>query len=102
KHGLFRITLDVPVGAEFEVVTVSNPYGCNETSTLSMYRRPLPAPNLRFLSTVMWDGRESSSQTGTKPITFATNPTDLLADLMHQSLDATNGHEQAVTTLTAV
>jgi len=100
KHGLFRITLDVPVGAEFEVVTVSNPYGCNETSTLSMYRRPLPSTNLRFLSTVMWDGRESSSQTGTKPITFATNPTDLLADLMHQSLDATNGHAQAATPLT--
>jgi hypothetical protein len=99
-RGLIRIALPVPDGAEFEVVSVSNPYGCNDTSTLSMYRRPLPATNLRFLSTVMWDGRESSTQTGTKPITFATNPADLLSDLAHQALDATNGHAQATTPLT--
>lgn len=60
------------------------------------YRRPLPSTNLRFL----WDGRESSAQTGTQTITFATNPGDLLADLAHQSLDATNGHAQASTPLT--
>ena len=74
---------------------MSNPYGCNETSTLSMYRRPLPSANLRFLSTLMWDGRESSTQTGTTPIAFPTNPTDLLSDLKHQSMDATTGHAQA-------
>lgn len=45
----------------------------------------------------MWDGRESSTQTGTQKITFATNPGDLLADLAHQSVDATNGHAQAST-----
>jgi hypothetical protein len=49
----------------------------------------------------MWDGRESSTQTGTKPITFATNPTDLLFDLTHQSVDATLGHAQATTPPTA-
>jgi len=48
----------------------------------------------------MWDGRESSTQTGTQKITFGTNPRDLLADLAHQSLDATNGHAQAATPLT--
>ena len=99
SRGLIRIALPVPDGAEFEVVSVSNPYGCSETSTLSMYRRPLPSTNLRFLSTVMWDGRESSAQTGTTPITFATNPSDLLSDLKHQSVDATNGHAQATTAL---
>jgi cytochrome c peroxidase len=97
SRGLIRIALPVPAGAEFDVVSVSNPYGCNDTSTLSMYRRPLPSTNLRFLSTVMWDGRESSLQTGTNPITFATNPSDLLFDLAHQSVDATNGHAQAAT-----
>jgi hypothetical protein len=61
-----------------------------------MYRRPLPATNLRFLSTVMSDGRESSPQTGTQKITYATNPADLLADLAHQAIDATTGHAQAV------
>jgi hypothetical protein len=48
----------------------------------------------------MFDGRESSTQTGTQKITFATNPADLLADLAHQALDATNGHAQASTPLT--
>jgi cytochrome c peroxidase len=100
SRGLIRIALPVPDGAEFDVVSVSNPYGCDETSTLSMYRRPLPSTNLRFLSTVMWDGRESSTQTGTKPITLATNPGDLLSDLAHQSVDATMGHAQATTPLT--
>ena len=98
SRGLIRIALAVPAGAEFDVVSVSNPYGCNETSTLSMYRRPLPSTNLRFLSTVMWDGRESSTQTSTKPITpSASSPGDLQFDLLHQSVDATMGHAQATT-----
>lgn len=100
SRGLIRVALDAPANAEFRVVSVANPYGCNEVGTLSMYRRPLPSTNLRFLSTVMWDGRESSAQTGTQPITPATNPADLLADLAHQSLDATNGHAQGTTPLT--
>src|SRR5215472_16850828 len=95
-----RVALPVPAEAEFEVVGVVNPYGCSDPGTLSMYRRPLPSTNLRFLSTVMWDGRESSTQTDTQKITFGTNPGDLLADLSHQSLDATNGHAQAATPLT--
>lgn len=98
SRGLIRIALPVPAGAEFDVVSVSNPYGCSETSTLSMYRRPLPSTNLRFLATVMWDGRESSTQTGTKPITpSASSASDLQFDLLHQSVDATNGHAQAST-----
>ena len=43
----------------------------------------------------MFDGRESSPQTGTQKITYATNPGDLLADLAHQAIDATTGHAQA-------
>ncbi len=98
--GLIRVTVDVPVTAEFNVIGVLNPYGCNEPVTLSMYRRPLPTTNLRFLSTLMWDGRESSPQTGTQKITFATNPADLVADLAHQAVDATNGHAQGAVPLT--
>ena len=94
SRGLFRIALSVPATAEFTVNSVSNPYGCNETDTLSMYRRPLPSANLRFLTTVMIDGRESSPQTGTQKITFATNPADLIFDLKHQAMDATTGHAQ--------
>ena len=94
SRGLIRIALPVPSGAEFTVVNVSNPYHCNDTATLSMYRRPLPATNLRFLSTVMWDGRESSPQTGTQKIAYSTNPSDLIFDLGHQAMDAVMGHAQ--------
>ena len=101
NKGLIRIAIQVPATAEFNVVSVVNPYGCGDPSTLSMYRRPLPSTNLRALSTLMWDGRESSAQTGTQKITFPTNPGDLLADLAHQSVDATNLHAQASATLTS-
>jgi len=100
SKGLIRIALQMPANSEFNVVSVVNPYGCGDPSTLSMYRRPLPSTNLRFLSTLMWDGRESSPQTGTQKITFSTNPGDLLADLAHQAVDATNNHAQGSTPLT--
>jgi cytochrome c peroxidase len=101
SRGLIRVALSPPAGAEFDIVAVQNPYGCGESDVVSMYRRPLPSTNLRFLSTVMWDGRESSTQTGTQKIAYLTNPGDLVADLEHQALDATNGHAQAAKPLTA-
>jgi cytochrome c peroxidase len=99
-RGLIRVTIPAPANAEFNVVGVVNPYGCSDPANLALYRRPLPAANLRFLSAVMWDGRESAAQTGTQPIAFSTNPSDLMADLQHQALDATNGHAQGSTPLT--
>jgi hypothetical protein len=95
-RGLIRIALTLPVKRDFEVVSVQNPYGCGETAVLSLYRRPLSATNLRFLSAVMWDGRESSSQTGAMPVTSATYPWSLVADLAHQAITATLGHAQAL------
>jgi cytochrome c peroxidase len=95
-RGLIRIALDVPANAEFRVVSVQNPYGCSSASTLSMYRRPLPATNLRYLNTVMWDGRESTAAP-TQKITSASYPDALLADLAHQALDAVSGHAQGTT-----
>jgi hypothetical protein len=60
KKGLIRIALEVPAGAEFDIVDVDDPYRCGAPLTAaSMYRRPLPAANVKFLSAVMWDGRES-------------------------------------------
>jgi cytochrome c peroxidase len=93
-RGLIRIAIDVPANADFDVVSVDNPYACSELNTISMYRRPLPSTNLKFLSAVMWDGRESSAATGTTKILFNNYPTSLVNDLLHQSLDATNGHAQ--------
>lgn len=94
-RGLIRIALAVPANANYEVKSVSNPYACNETDTISAYRRPLPATNLRFLSAVMFDGRESSAATGTTKILFSNYPDSLQSDLLHQAMDATNGHAQA-------
>jgi cytochrome c peroxidase len=99
SHGLIRIALAVPANAQFTVTAVHDPYGCAlvadpETGqlTLSTYRRPLPSTNLRFLSTMMWDGRESPA---TSPLnnekTVAAN---LRADLMQQAKDAVSTHAQ--------
>jgi hypothetical protein len=49
---------------------------------------------MRFLSSVMWDGRET-----VQPITNS-NPQALPTDLMHQALDATLGHTRAAITPT--
>ena len=82
NHGLIRVSLPVPAGAEFELTAVDDPYHHSTAADLSMYRRPLPTANVKFLSTVMWDGRETvPGQT----IHF---------DLSQQSSDATTGHAQ--------
>lgn len=94
-RGLFRIGIDVPANANYAVTSVNNPYGCNETDTISQYRRPLPSTNLRFLSAVMIDGRESSPAGGTTKIVYGNYPASLESDLTHQAMDATNGHAEA-------
>jgi cytochrome c peroxidase len=93
-RGLIRIAIAVPANADYAVTAANNPYACNETNLISQYRRPLPATNLPFLSTVMWDGRESTPLTGTTKILFANYPSSLLSDLAHQSVDATVTHAQ--------
>jgi cytochrome c peroxidase len=93
-RGLIRIFLTVPSNADYAVTAVANPYACNETNVISQYRRPLPATNLRFLSAVMFDGRESTPLTGTTKIVFANYPGSLESDLAHQSFDATVIHAQ--------
>jgi cytochrome c peroxidase len=66
--GLIRMTLAVPAGAEFSVIAISDPYQCPETTAtqLALYRRPLPATNLKFLNGIMWDGREPDLATQAK------------------------------------
>src|SRR5262249_31087026 len=94
NRGLIRIAIAVPTSADYRVVAVNNRFGCNESYVISMYGGHLPATNLRFLSTVMFDGRESSPLTGTMKILYENYPNSLLSDLAHQSLDATVGHAQ--------
>ncbi len=91
---LMRIGIAVPADADCQVVAVYNQYGCNATDVISMYRRPLPATNLPFLSAVTFDGRESSPLTGTTKITYSNYPAALMDDLAHQSVEATVGHAE--------
>jgi len=97
NNGLIRIGLTVPKTAQFTITAVHDPYNCALVDdpvnglTASMYRRPLPATNLAFLSTVMFDGRETVAPLN-NPATHAAN---LRASLSHQAMDATLGHAQA-------
>lgn len=83
-RGVIRVGLPVPPGAEFDLVDVDDPYSFASAAELSLFRRPLPATNLPFLRTVMWDGRESLEGRSVH------------ADLMLQANDATVGHAQAL------
>lgn len=83
NKGLIRVSLPVPANADFALIGVDDPYNCANSQNLGLYRRPLPATNLRFLTTVMWDGRESHAG-----FTLAQN-------LASQATDATLGHAQA-------
>jgi len=89
SRGLIRIGLDMPGGAEFVIESVDDPYRCGSGLTAaSVYRRPLPVTNLRFLSAVMWDGRESPANV------------TIRAGLLAQANNATLGHAQASLALT--
>jgi cytochrome c peroxidase len=100
NHGLIRVGLTVPTGAEFTLAAVYDPYGCalrGSPAEASVYRRVLPSANLRFLSAVMWDGRET-----VQPLTDRkTYASSLRAGLLHQAMDATLGHAQAAVSPTA-
>jgi hypothetical protein len=83
NKGLIRIGIDMPGGAEFVIEDVDDPYNCGTPTTkASLYRRPLPSTNLGFLSTVMWDGRETVKGQA------------ISDDLATQANDATKGHAQ--------
>jgi len=83
-RGLIRVGLPVPASAEFELVAVDDPYHFASAAELSLFRRPLPTANLKFDSTVMWDGRET--------VPGAPIPSDLAT----QASDATTGHAQGM------
>jgi hypothetical protein len=101
EQGLIRIALPLPttqlgsnppLAPDFRITDVDDPYGCTDLTanppTVSVYRRPLIAANLTFLTecastdpgcsplSIMWDGREPS--------------------LESQATDATLGHAQAI------
>lgn len=86
KKGVFRIELNLPKEVEFDLTAVNSPY--EKITNLKnipfvFFRRPLPATNLKFLSNVMWDGRETTS-----------NTKSVLESLANQANSATTGHAQ--------
>ena len=98
NNGLIHLSLQLAAKPQFTISVVHDPYGCAITPDpnggapfVSVYRRPLPTANLMFLSTVMFDGRETIVPLNGET-TFEPN---LISDLTHQALDATTGHAQA-------
>jgi cytochrome c peroxidase len=85
NKGLIRVSIGVPANANFSVTAIDDPHSCADTApdALALFRRPLPSTNLPFLTTVMWDGRESPKGRL------------LEANLSSQAVDATLGHAQA-------
>jgi len=93
---VIRVGIAIPPDADFELAEVDDPYGYASAAELSLFRRPLPATNLRLspaedgapgipvLTAVMWDGR------------VARAGHDIIGDLLDQANGATMGHAQAI------
>lgn len=97
EKGLIRVAITLPAHPQFTLAVVHDPYHCAITTdpatggrVISVYRRPLPTVNLRFLSTVMFDGRETLAPLNNAS-TFQNN---LVLDLTDQALSAIQTHNQ--------
>ncbi len=102
-RGLIRIGLVLPPTPQFTIAVVHDPYGCAITTDpttgrplVSVYRRPLPTTNLRYLSTIMFDGRETLVPLNNAQ-TFQNN---MNFDLTDQAVSAVVTHAQGVSPTT--
>lgn len=100
--GLIRVGIGIPAGAEFTLDQVDDPYGFASAQELSLFRRPLPTTNLKFLSTVMWDARETFKDAMSTECIKNTSTcfASLRFNLLDQSNAATLGHAQGLQALT--
>lgn len=94
NRGLVRVGMPMPANAEFRLSAVDDPYGYASARELSLFRRPLPATNLVWLTAVMWDGRETFAPFK-PPMDAGIDLQDLRSSLASQARDAVLGHEQA-------
>jgi cytochrome c peroxidase len=106
--GLIRVGQAIPANAEFTLVRADDPYGYASAKELSLFRRPLPSTNLKFISTVMWDARENRTvAAGTAGASCILNANPALcyasidSGLLTQANDAVRGHAEAASDLTA-
>lgn len=100
--GLIRVGLPIPANAEFELVEVDDPYGFASAAELSLFRRPLPSANLKFVNAVMWDGRETFADPSSDDCILGTDRcfSKPATSLAIQANSATVGHAQAMIPLT--
>ena len=94
SHGLIRVGMPIPANAEFRLSKVDDPYGYASARELSLFRRPLPATNLIWLTAVMWDGRETFAPFR-PPMDAGIDLENLRVSLASQARHAILGHEQA-------
>jgi len=97
-----RVGIGISDDAEFELIEADDPYGHATKTELSLFRRPLPSANLKFLSSVMWDGRETTLMPGSSYCIYGTSTcyAAVSFDLSTQANNATMGHAEALQTLT--
>ena len=102
NKGNIRVGIGIPADAEFILVEADDPYGFANENELSLFRRPMPTTNLKFLSTVMWDARETTRDANSTDCIYGTavcfSPVSF--DLSTQSNHATLGHAEALRELT--
>ncbi|MEO6362163.1 MAG: cytochrome C, partial [Caldimonas sp.] len=98
SKGLIRVGLPIPANAQFDLIAVDDPYRFASARELSLFRRPLATTNLRFLSTVMWDGRETFADAASTDCLFNTMIcfASIRSNLLHQAASATDGHAAAI------
>ncbi|MDQ9169539.1 cytochrome C [Oxalobacteraceae bacterium R-40] len=103
NKAVIRMSLPIPDDAEFELAATDDPYGYANSAGLSLFRRPLPAANLKFLASVMWDGRETYKDPSSTSCFAGTNDcySTLEFNLSHQARNAVTTHAQAAQELTA-
>jgi hypothetical protein len=104
NNGLIRIGITPPANMQFTIAIVHDPYHCalifdpkTGAPVYSVYRRPLPSTNLRYLSALMFDGRETLM-----PLNNAgTVDANLAFDLADQATTAVMTHSQGAAPPTA-
>jgi hypothetical protein len=68
NRAVIRIGQAAPADADFELVGVDDPYEFASAEELSLFRRSPSMANLRFNTTIMWDGREQLACSSLKSI----------------------------------
>ncbi len=97
-----RVGIGIPTDAEFELDQADDPYGFASASELSLFRRPMPTTNLKFISAVMWEGRETTLNPNSGECIYGTTTcfSPVAYDLSTQANHATLGHAEALADLT--